>query len=65
MLVVSKHFSGDALNTLRAMPPEQTCAEIPGAKGFFACRGDSVPEGYAFIAKVEDGTDKGILCQKK
>jgi hypothetical protein len=65
MLVVSKHFRGDALQVLRKLPPDQACGEIPDAKGYFVCRGERAPEGFAFLAFLQEGEIVGVLCQKK
>ena len=64
MLVVARAFQEQALKVLRALPADQAGAEIPQARGFYAFRGDSVPEGFAFIAHVRDGEVQGVLCQK-
>ena len=65
MLVLSKHFRGDALKVLRELPPGRVCAEIPDAIGFFVCRGERVPEGFAFLEHLREGEVVGVLCQKK
>ena len=65
MFVMSRHFLQDALNTLKAMPLDQVLAEIPDARGFFVCRGETIPEGYAFLEHVREGDLVGTLCQRK
>jgi len=65
MLVMSKHFRGDALAILRALPADQSIGEIPDAKGFFVCRGENVPEGFAFLEFLREGELVGVLCQRK
>ena len=65
MLVLSKHFFGDALAVLKAMSPDEEMREIPDARGFYVCRGEKTPEGYAFLEHIDDGDQKGVLCQKK
>ena len=65
MLVMSRHFREDALAVLRALPADQPMGEIPDAKGFFVCRGGDVPEGFAFLERLEEGELVGVLCQKK
>jgi hypothetical protein len=62
---MSKHFRGDALKVLRELPSNQECGEIPDAKGFFVCRGERAPEGFAFLERLEEGGLIGVLCQKK
>ena len=65
MLVLSKHFYGDALAVLRELPADQLLGELPDAKGFFVCRGETAPEGFAFLQRLEEGELVGVLCQKK
>ena len=65
MLVMSRHFREDALAVLRDLPPGRECAEISDAKGFFVCRGEKAPEGFAFLERLEEGELVGVLCQKK
>ena len=65
MLVLSKHFSQDALAVLRELPADQPLGELPDAKGFFVCRGDRAPEGFAFIEYLREGELVGVLCQRK
>jgi hypothetical protein len=65
MLVLSKHFREDGLAVLRALPPDQSIGEIPDAKGFFVCRGERVPEGFAFLEFLREGDLVGVLCQRK
>jgi hypothetical protein len=61
---LSKYFEDQALRVLRELPADQAFTEIPTARGFFACRGETAPEGYALIAHVQDGDIKGLICQK-
>jgi hypothetical protein len=65
MLVLSKHFRLDALAALRELPADQLLGELPDAKGFFVCRGDTAPEGYAFLEHLREGELVGVLCQRK
>jgi hypothetical protein len=65
VLVLSKHFRGDALRVLRELSPDQSFAEIPDAKGFFVCRGERPPEGFAFLEYLREGDLVGVLCQRK
>jgi hypothetical protein len=65
MLVLSKHFRGDALKALRELPPDQACGELPDARGLFVCRGERAPEGFAFLEYLREGEFVGVLCQKK
>ena len=65
VLVLSRHFRGDALKVLRELPTDQVCSEIPDAKGFFVCRGERAPEGFAFLEYLREGELVGMLCQKK
>ena len=65
MLVLSRHFHQDALAVLRELPADQVCGEIPDAKGFFVCRGERAPEGFAFLERLQEGELVGVLCQKK
>ena len=65
MLVMSRHFREDAVALLRKLPADQPIREIPDAKGFFVCRGERVPEGFAFLEYLREGELVGVLCQKK
>lgn len=65
MLIMSRHFREDALAVLRKLPADQEIGEIPDAKGFFVCRGEQVPEGFAFLEKLREGDLVGVLCQRK
>ena len=65
MLVMSRHFRGDALAVLRELTADRPIGEIPDARGFFVCRGEQVPEGFAFLERLEDGALVGVLCQRK
>ena len=64
MFKLSRYFEEQALRVLRELPADQSLAEIPVARGFFACRGETAPDGYALITHVQDGNVKGLICQR-
>jgi hypothetical protein len=65
MLVMSRHFREDAVAVLRKLPADQPIGEISDAKGFFVCRGERVPAGFAFLEFLLEGDLVGVLCQRK